>query len=141
MVLRNLGHFDKVDELLCRLDGDNVAGDEIDAERLLAYQRTDSYPGKIIALARRLKELPSPSDHIRACLARYAFDLRDFAAALQNLDSLGSLHIADRKLLWQTCIALSQYDKAQTLLREYLDEHNDCFDAWYFLAKVKTAQD
>jgi tetratricopeptide (TPR) repeat protein len=45
--------------------------------------------------------------------------------------------MSDRKLLWQACIALSQYDKVQKLLREYLDDHNDCFDAWYFLAVVK----
>jgi tetratricopeptide (TPR) repeat protein len=141
MVLRDLGHFDKVDELLCRLDGDAVSGDEIDAERLLAYQRTDSYPGKIIALARKLKELPSPSDHVGACLARYSFDMNNFNAALRSLESLETLRIGDRKLLWQTCIALSQYDKAQRLLREYLDDHNDCFDAWFFLAKIKIMGD
>jgi tetratricopeptide (TPR) repeat protein len=139
MVLRDFGHFDKVDELLCKLDAENVAGDEIDAERLLAYQRTDSYPGKIIALAKGLRELSSPSDHVRSCLARYAFDLKDYTVALKNLESIGAFRVADRKLLWETCIALSQYDKAQTLLKEYLDDHGDCFDAWYLLAKVKIA--
>jgi tetratricopeptide (TPR) repeat protein len=138
MVLRELGHFDEVDEILCRIDGDNIAGDEIDAERLLAYQRTDSYPGKIIALSRRLGQVPSPSDHLRSCLASYAFDVKDFTGALRYLESLSALRMPDRKLLWQTCIALSEWDKAQVLLRKYLDEHNDCFDAWYFLAKVKT---
>jgi tetratricopeptide (TPR) repeat protein len=140
MVLRELGHFDKVDELLCRLDADSASGDELDAERLLAYQRTDSYPGKIIALSERLREAPSPSDHLRSCLARYAFDKQDYSGALRNLESLGELRMSDRVLLWQTCIAMSRYDQAQNLLREYLDEHNDCFDAWYFLAKVKIAR-
>ena len=60
MVLRELGHFDKVDEILCRADNADASGDELDAERLLAYQRTDSYPGKITALAKRLKELSKP---------------------------------------------------------------------------------
>jgi tetratricopeptide (TPR) repeat protein len=141
MVLRELGHFDKVDDILCKLDDDGVTGDDIDAERLLAYQRTDSYPGKIIALSKRLKAISSPSDHLRSCLGRYAFDVEDFEAALGYLESISVLRMSDRKLRWQTCIALSMLDKAQKLLREYLDEHNDCFDAWYFLAKVKTLRD
>ncbi len=137
MVLREFGHYDKVDELLNRLDAEAVAGDEIDAERLLAYQRTDSYPGKIIALSKSLRERSSPSEHLRSCLARYAFDVQDYSGALRYLESLAEPRMSDRKLLWQTCIALSHYDKAQKLLREYLDDHNDCFDAWYFLALVK----
>jgi tetratricopeptide (TPR) repeat protein len=137
MVLREFEHFDKVDELLCRLDADAIAGDELDAERLLAYQRTDSYPGKIIALSKRLREVSSPSEHVRSCLARYAYDVREYSGALRHLESLGEPRMSDRKLLWQACIALSQYDKVQKLLREYLDDHNDCFDAWYFLAVVK----
>jgi tetratricopeptide (TPR) repeat protein len=137
MILREFGHFDKVDELICRLDADEAAGDEIDAERLLAYQRTDSYPGKIHAISSRLREVPSPSEHLRSCLARYAFDVGDFSGAYSLLESLSDMRVPDRRLLWQACIALSHYEKAQTVLREYLDGHNDCFDAWYFLAKVK----
>jgi tetratricopeptide (TPR) repeat protein len=140
MVLRELDHIGYVDEIICRIDGDNISGDDIDAERLLAYQRTDSYPGKIIALSRRLKEQSSPSDHIRSCLARYAFDIKDYSGALRNLELLTTRRVSDHRLLWQTCCALSQWDKAQTLLREYLDGHNDCFDAWYFLSKVKMAR-
>ena len=58
MVLRELNHGDHIDELLLKADSLNLAGDEIDAERLLAYQRTDSYPGKILAIGKRLEELP-----------------------------------------------------------------------------------
>ena len=137
MVLRELGHTDKVDEILCRLDEDDAAGDDIDAERLLAYQRTDSYPGKIIAISRRLKALPSPSDHIRSCLGRHAFDVRDFDAALHQLESITAPRMSDRTLLWRTYIGIGMLDKAQELLREYLDGHHDCFDAWYFYSKVK----
>ena len=139
MVLRELQQHDAVDELLCKADAIDVAGDEVDAERLLAYQRTDSYPGKIIALAQRLKALPSPSDHVRACLASYAFDIKDYASALRYLEAMRGLRTPDSKLLWQTCIALKEWEKAQRLVRAYLDEHHDCPDAWFFLAKIKIA--
>jgi Flp pilus assembly protein TadD len=137
MVLRELGHTAKVDEILCRLDEDGAVGDDIDAERLLAYQRTDSYPGKIIAIAERLKKISSPSDHLRSCLGRHAFDIGDFVGALARLESIATPRMSDRKLLWETYIALSMEEKAQTLLRDFLDGHHDCFDAWYFYAKVK----
>ena len=137
MVLRELGHFGDIDELLCKADAAGLCGDDIDAERLLAYQRTDSYPGKILAIAQRLKELSAPTGHIRACLARYAFDIGEFAAALGYLEPPCTERIDVNKLLWQTCIALKQLEKAQRLIREYLDRHNDSFDAWYYLAQIK----
>jgi len=137
MVLRELNHFEEIDELLFKADSLELSGNDIDAERLLAYQRTDSYPGKIIAIAKRLKELTAPSDHIRGCLARYAFDIGDFSLALSFAEPLNTQRLGANKLLWQTCIALKQWEKAQRLIREYLDNHNDCFDAWYFLAAIK----
>jgi tetratricopeptide (TPR) repeat protein len=140
MVLRELSHNEKVDEILCRADNTDVAGDDIDAERLLAYQRTDSYPGKIIALARRLKELPKPSDHILSCLAYYSFDLEQYTAAVRYLENLQTHRIATRKLLWRSLIALEEMDKAEKLIRSFLDDNQDCFDAWFYLAKIKASK-
>jgi tetratricopeptide (TPR) repeat protein len=137
MVLRELGHFDKVDEVLCRADIGDVTGDELDAERLLAYQRTDSYPGKITALAKRFKELAKPSDHILSCLAQYAFDLKNYGAAIRYAESMSKDRISSNKLLWKSLLAMGKTDKAEKLIRSYLDANQDCFDAWYFLAKIK----
>ncbi|HAJ80666.1 MAG TPA: hypothetical protein DCO75_12955 [Fibrobacteres bacterium] len=137
MILRELNHYAEVDELLCKADELDMTGDEIDGERLLAYQRTDSYPGKIIALLKRLKGLSTPSDHILSCLARYAFDINEFTDAQHYLESIKSSRVHAQKLLWQTCIALKEWEKASRLIRLYLDDHHDCFDAWYFLSKIK----
>ena len=48
-----------------------------------------------------------------------------------------SERLAVNKLKWQARIALKQADTALRLIREYLDKHNDCFDAWYFMAVIK----
>jgi tetratricopeptide (TPR) repeat protein len=139
MILRELNHFSEVDELLCKADAASAEGDELDAERLLAYQRTDSYPGKIIALVQQLKDIPSPSDHILSCLARHAFDINDHASALGYLEKIRGQGFQTVKLLWRVCIALKEWEKAQRLIRQYLDAHHDCPDAWYFLAKIKAS--
>jgi tetratricopeptide (TPR) repeat protein len=139
MILRELRHFRETDEIICRVDDLDLKGDDIDAERLLAYQRTDSYPGKIIALHKKLKSLPAPSEHIISCLACYAFDIKEYAAAISYLESVNSIGIHANILLWRSYIALKEWGRAEHLIREYLDKHEDCFDAWYFLAKVKVS--
>jgi tetratricopeptide (TPR) repeat protein len=137
LVLRDLCHFDKVDEILCRADSTDMSGSELDAERLLAYQRTDSYPGKIIALARKLKELAKPSDHVLSCLAQYTFDLKNYSAAVNYLQTMQTSRISSHKLLWKSLFALGETEKAEKLIQQYLDVNPDCFDAWFFMAKIK----
>jgi tetratricopeptide (TPR) repeat protein len=139
MVLREVNHWSEADELLCKADSMDATSDELDAERLLAYQRTDSYPGKIIALVKRLKSLPSPSDHTLSCLARYAFDIKDFAAAQGYLEKVKTPSIRTMRLLWQTSIAQKEWDKTQKLILPYLEDNDNRSDALFFLAKIKAA--
>ena len=37
-------------------------------------------------------------------------------------------------------IALEEIDKAEKLIRSFLDGNQDCFDAWFYLAKIKASQ-
>ena len=140
MVLRELGHFDKVDEILCRADNGDVTGDELDAERLLAYQRTDSYPGKITALAKRLKELAKPSDHVLLCLAHYHFDLKNYSVAIRYMGSMREERASSHKLLWKSLLAMGEAEKAEKLITAYVDKNQDCFDGWYFLAQINAQE-
>ena len=103
-VLRELKHFDKVDEILNVVDGSDKQEISLDCERLLAYQRRATDRGKAEALAIKLQALPDPDDKVRRTLAEYYYNQEAFDKALLWIDKIREQTISSNKILWDCLI-------------------------------------
>jgi tetratricopeptide (TPR) repeat protein len=137
--LRELGYHEGVDSIIKLADKLAMTGDDLDGERLLAYSRVSRNDGRGRALHRRLNSLPQKSDALRLCLAEYEYRTHAYDKTLEQLDNVTSHELSYHLLLWKAMIGMHQQDKVCGLIETYLDEHDDCFEGWFLLARAKLA--
>jgi tetratricopeptide (TPR) repeat protein len=141
MVLRELSHFKEADDLLARADSAGISGDEIDAERLAAHARRQSDSGVAYAIFHRLSQKQDLSDRVLACLSQYAFDSGRTDEGMELAGRLEKKDVSLLKRIWQSLIVTGRPGDAEQQLVAYLSGHEDCFDAWFLLATLKTSQE
>jgi tetratricopeptide (TPR) repeat protein len=141
--LRELQHLDQVDTILAQADKLGKSGDELDAERMLAYHRSgnsaSSSPSASM-LYQRLARLSNPSEHVRYCLAWYSLITDKPDRAARFLEELDGEQEGVRKLQWRVMIAQRRFDEVEQALEQYLEKNPTCFDAWFQLARMEAAR-
>jgi len=138
-VLRELKHPARVDEILDAADAAGTAGDALDAERLLAYQRRGDRPGKVSALQKRLAQLTPMPDGVARGLAEFYLEQKDFDKTALYASKAQNRDLSTMRMLWISLIAKQEWKPAEQSAREYLREHPDCFECWYYLARIRGA--
>lgn len=138
--LRELEHFTEAEDILRQADRLSLAGDELDAERLLHYQRSGTKKGKIAALVKRLSAVGSPSDAVRARLGRYYLDEGDLRRCADVLAPIEQKGIAELQDYWTGLERLERWSEARESLEEYLEGNPDCAEAWLHLARVALSE-
>ncbi len=139
--LRKLEHAARADDVLNLADRLGKQGDELDAERLLSYHRREIEPAKATAIYERLSGRSSLSDHIRTCLAEYAYDIGEKDAAFSYLEAVVDKGVIEQRMIWDLMLERNEPAQARELVERYLAEHNDCFEGWYYLARIEAAMD
>ncbi|MFW6254631.1 MAG: tetratricopeptide repeat protein [Chitinivibrionales bacterium] len=134
--LRRLQQFARIDEIIKLSDKLDKRSDELDAERILAYQRKDEQKGKAAALFKRLSGTEAMTDTIRAVLAEYSLQNKQFDEAVTQVNKLHHKDSISLRLQWQALISQGKTDKAERQIRKYLLSHQGCPDCWYFLAVI-----
>ncbi len=135
--LRQLGLYDDIGTILKSAEEYDKTGDELDAERMLAYIYSKKEMTKASLLYKKVQGVLSPSDHVLYCLAEYCIYETNYDAAIRYLQSIKFNDMYSMKLLWTAHIEKKEIDSAEYLIEEYLLNNQDCFEAWYQLAKIK----
>lgn len=133
-IFRKLGQYDNVKSILQSTDKLQREGDELDAERMLAYM--DSDRDKTSMMYRRLSGKSAVSNHILHCLAAYCMKTGAFDKVIKHIGDIDNKEIADMELLWSALIEKNELDIAEQLVESYLQDNQDCFEGWYQLAKI-----
>jgi tetratricopeptide (TPR) repeat protein len=136
MVLRELGHDAEADDLLRRADESGISGDALDAERMIAAQRTNEN-AKALLLYNKLRARKTRlSDHVLMCCALYAQAQGNLSDAVEFVNKCVKPDIRCETIRWDSLIRSQLYDEANRLMNIYLQEHDDCFMAWFFSAQI-----
>lgn len=138
--LRMLGRYEDCETVVKRADALRREGDELDAERLLVYQRSGSSGGKMAAIERRLAGLKDPSHEVRIALGEYYYFKGDYARTVALLEGVDSPAAGVDRLRWRALIAGGRLDEAHGEIVACLDDRPDSFDAWFALARVYIRQ-
>lgn len=135
--LRKLRQNKNVDTILKSAEKLEKMGDELDAERMIAYCRSEKNRAKATLLYKRLRNITNPSDHVLHCLAEYCIKIMEYDIAVQYIQSIKEKDIFDIKMLWIALIEKKELNIAEYLIEKYLLDNQDCFEGWYQLARIK----
>jgi tetratricopeptide (TPR) repeat protein len=138
--LRTMGNFAHVDRIIHAAEGLAPDNEELNAERLLAYLRSGPIGGRETAIYRRLSALQTPGDTIRYSLATYALETGDLDKAHAIIAAVKEPGLPHRLLQWRIAIGRSEWSNAESQIRGYLADHEDCFEGWFLLARAMAAQ-
>lgn len=136
-VLYDLNQISRADELLVQADRLGRTGDLFDLQRLLLFQRQGKNTEKVRAMAQRLAAIPDPPDQINRGLARYALKERDYQAVLTYISKIEHPDTPALSLLWRAQLALGQIDGTRKMIRGYIAEYPESFDAYFLLARIE----
>ncbi len=134
--LRRLSQYASVDAIVKAVDKLDKANDALDAERMLAYERSGKDAATASLLYKRLQGLASPSDHVLQCLAEYCCQKQRYEKAIQYVQAMKNAGSTDLYIQWHALIAGDALDVAEQLIEQYLSDHQDCFEGWYQLARI-----
>ncbi|MBD3314573.1 MAG: tetratricopeptide repeat protein [Chitinivibrionales bacterium] len=134
--LRELEHFEKAGEILKQADRLALEGDELDAERLLNYQRSGKNGDKIAPLVERLRAIPDPTDEVRAGLGAYYLEIGEVDVAAGILGCVKEKSLAVLRAYWTALERLEKLAEARESIEGYLSDNQDCAEAWLYFAQV-----
>ncbi len=133
MILRELDHTKEALDLLGRAEKLDMKGDELDAERMLIHRFKPI--GK--SLFKRLRSSADVSDHVLSCLAQYSYDNKQIDEAIAFAKRCRQESISMDIIRWEGLILTNNIDDAETAIQRYCNDHDDCPQAWFLLAKIK----
>ena len=136
-ILYELNQFNKAEEILLQADRLGRDGDALDLQRLLLYQRKKINPGKVIAIYKRLSNLPKLTDPIRKGLARYALESAHFDTAINFVNNMEKADAAAESILWRALLGKNEVSKAKQLIQNYIKDNPDGYDCWFLLARIE----
>jgi tetratricopeptide (TPR) repeat protein len=136
-ILRKLNQHTSVTTLIKAADKLEKTGDALDAERMLAYAGHESESARAGVYYKKLCGVMNPSDHILQCLAEFSYRLKRYDRVIKHIQAMKEPDSGDRSIQWQALIASGAADVAEQLIVTYLKEHEDCFEGWYQLARIK----
>jgi tetratricopeptide (TPR) repeat protein len=136
MVLRELSHYKEAEELIKKTQILEKKGEEIDAEKLCFPSVVKNNQESLKEIYNNLKKIKNPSDHILLCCAHYALDNGLYDDAVEFVTKMTKKNIFSLKILWQSLIRKNQIDEAEKKIISYLEKHPDCFEAYFYLAKI-----
>jgi len=134
--LRRLNQYASVDAILKDVDKLDKTNDTLDAERMLAYERSGKDTATASLIYKRLQGPTSPSDHVLQCLAEYCCQQQRYEKAIQYVQAMKNVGSMDLFIQWHALIAGDALDVAEQLIEKYLRDHQDCFEGWYQLARI-----
>jgi tetratricopeptide (TPR) repeat protein len=138
--MREMKNFKNADQIIKTADRIGITGDELDAERLLAFYRNGQNAGKEKALYRRLSQVREPGDTILYCLAEYAYDTGDTVKSFEYISAIRQPLLVHDLLRWRLLILRGDLERAENEIRAYLQHYDDCFECWHLLARVCAAR-
>ncbi|KMQ50957.1 TPR Domain containing protein [Chitinispirillum alkaliphilum] len=139
-ILKNLGHHNEAEDLLVQADKLNRNGDELDALRLVFYQRKGSNQGRIIAIYKNLTSLRNPKPLILSCLVEYAFMVGSYERVVRFFNRIKEPSSDSQVIYWKSLVKLGEKEKAQRLAGEYSKRYPEAFEGWMFLAEMKASE-
>jgi len=134
--LRKLKQYEFIDTLLNALNKLDTENAEIDAERMLAYGRSKEARQKAKLFYKKLSFSADPSDHVLSACAAYCLMTGDYDGAISHSLRIRQKDSAAVMLLCTALIENSETAKAEQYIRNFLPGNQDCFEAWYLLAKI-----
>lgn len=135
--LRYLDRLKQRDEILEQCDEMGKKGDELDAERLLAYQGRADKAASLPVLEMRLCAIEQPSDMLCMSLATYFGAQGQSDKARQWLGRMREQTPRSRALCWDIALQSGIFEKELPALKEYLTQQPDDYEAWFALARMQ----
>jgi tetratricopeptide (TPR) repeat protein len=123
-ILLGLHHLNEAREIVLGADRCNKQGDDLDAQRLLAYRLCNIEPVRRQELYKQLSsQAPSGrADSTGKALAWYAFECADFAAAKGHGRAVQQVDRKTQSIIVRSHFALGERKEARELLERYLAE-------------------
>lgn len=139
--VRRLSHLEKAASILSLADELGKKGDALDAERLVVYQQANKSIAKIGALRERLESLEAPSAEVILSLAEYYHAAGNTEKAIlwasrRELET----SLAAKRVLWNSLLGNESYDKTEVSIQDYLEQHPDTPECFFYLARVAAAR-
>ncbi len=135
-VLRKMQLYHDIDTIISLVDKLKREHDEIDAEKMLAYYRSNKKKTQASLLYKRISGIISPSDHILGCLADYCVLSGVYDKAIHYVHAIKEKDALDFKLVWIALIEKKELKMAEKVITIFLNNNQDCFDGWYHLARL-----
>jgi tetratricopeptide (TPR) repeat protein len=134
--LRYLDRLKQRDAIVEQCDEQGKKGDELDGERLLAYQGRPDKAASLPVLEMRLCAIEQPSDMLCMSLATYFGAAGQSDKARQWLARMGEQTPRSRALVWEIALQSGIFEQELPALKQYLLEQPDDYEAWFALARM-----
>jgi tetratricopeptide (TPR) repeat protein len=134
--LRELKYDTGVEAVIKMADKLDLHTDGVEAERMLFLLRKKSSDVKSRMIYVRLCAVVKPANSIALCLSEYEYLTGKYDAAFARLKKVDAADPSKYRLMWLSAAACGKPAEAEKIAREYLNLHEDCFDAWFMLARI-----
>ncbi|MDG5816930.1 tetratricopeptide repeat protein, partial [Chitinispirillales bacterium ANBcel5] len=135
-LLRELGHEKDARELLKRMDQSSRMGNELEALRLVLFQKKGATQTRIGSIYKKLASLSTPSDLVSKCLAEYAYTAGSYERALNYIDTIEDRSVKTMLIMWRSLFRVGRQREAQQGALQYTSLNPQCFECWMFLAET-----
>lgn len=136
-ILLEINQTAQAGEIIASVDACSKEGDELDAQRLIVYQRSGHSAARQAAIYKKLSSLASKSDAILKALARYSLDRDEYAEAVKWCSTMQQIDAAARSIMTRALMAGGEREKARAIAERSIAEYPDCADFPFALARLE----